>query len=94
MSDITKNDCQGEDAEPRGDLLIRAEGRNRFLRDRGEIKTPELIDELAAEISALKEKLNEAREIMERINREMFEHGHRLPCMKALRVFLGVNTDV
>jgi hypothetical protein len=48
----------------------------------------------AAEISALKEKLNEAREIMERINREMFEHGHRLPCMKALRVFLGVNTDV
>jgi hypothetical protein len=46
------------------------------------------------ELSALKEKLIEATQIMERINREMFEHGHRLPCMKALRVFLGVNTDV
>jgi hypothetical protein len=54
----------------------------------------EFLKEANDEISALKEKLNEAREIMERINREMFEHAHRLPCMKALRVFLGVNDDV
>jgi hypothetical protein len=46
------------------------------------------------ELAALKENLNEATQIMDRINREMFEHAHRLPCMKALRVFLGVNDDV
>jgi predicted RNase H-like HicB family nuclease len=63
-------------------------------------KVPNAIAEMravaaaAAEISALKEKLNEATQIMDRINREMFEHAHRLPCMKALRVFLGVNDDV
>jgi hypothetical protein len=38
------------DEEPQGDLIVQANGRNRYLRDRGEVKTPELIDALIAEL--------------------------------------------
>lgn len=35
-----------------GDLLEIAAGRSRFLRDRGEVKTPDLLEALAAEVEA------------------------------------------
>ena len=53
------------DFEDRPHILVRAAGRNRYLRDRGEIKTPEIIDELSAELAALRsenEKLKAALE--------------------------------
>ena len=52
-------------------------------------KPHRLVYDLCNEVDSLKAELKEAREIMERVNRErMFEHGHRLPCMKVLRAFL------
>lgn len=41
------------------DLIQGAKGRAQFLRDRGEIKTPELIDELLAHIAKLTEALEQ-----------------------------------
>lgn len=39
------------------ELLAQMSGRSQFCRDRGEIKTPEMLDEAAATIRALREAL-------------------------------------
>jgi len=43
------------------DLIERLTGRARFCRDRGEVKTPELLEEAAAKIAELEAALATAR---------------------------------
>lgn len=45
------------------DLCARLEGRSRFCRDRGEVKTPDLLDEAAAAIRELEAERDVSNEI-------------------------------